>query len=153
MTIRSRWSTCKTRNAFMKKIKKKSTVSRSERVGDMIYREIGTLMVQQVSDPRLKGCTVVSINMSPDLRVAKIYFSILKNTDQKVKEAFAGFAAASGFFKKHLAKTLSLRFTPELRFFLDSSLEQGAHILSLLKEVEIVSDEPDDDDPGDSQGD
>lgn len=109
---------------------------RTERLNDLIREEISELLLRQVKDPRLGGfLTVTKVNTSPDLRHAKVFISIMGSEGEK-KEALEGLASASSFFQRKLRGRLSLRRVPQLSFHKDDSIELGAHVLHLMKEVE-----------------
>lgn len=108
---------------------------RIERINQLIRREVSELLRREVKDPRLGNfIAVTSVETSSDIRTAKIYISHLGNEAEK-EETMAAIAAASGFFRKELAKTLRLRRVPELSFHWDDSIERGAHIEELIEKV------------------
>ena len=108
---------------------------RRERVNDLIREEISELIRREVKDPRL-NCflSVTEAVVSPDLRHAKVFVSVM-GTEEEKRQVEKGLAAASGFLRKVLGERLSLRYTPELSFQLDESIERGNHLLQLIKEV------------------
>lgn len=108
---------------------------RRERVGELIREEISDLIRREVKDPRLSGLiSVTEVVTSPDLRHAKVFFSIM-GTEEEKRQVEKGLAAASGFLRKGLGERLSLRYTPELSFHRDESIERGSRLLELIKEV------------------
>ncbi|MCK4964389.1 MAG: 30S ribosome-binding factor RbfA, partial [Dehalococcoidia bacterium] len=100
-----------------------------------IQEEISELLRRQIKDPRL-GCflTVTRVDTSPDLRYAKVFISIMGSDEEKNK-AMDGLASASGFLYRELRGRLSLHRTPQLVFHKDDSIERGAQVLHLMKEV------------------
>lgn len=108
---------------------------RTERINDLIQEELSELLLRQVKDPRL-SCflTVTRVDTSPDLRYAKVFVSIL-GSDEEKKGAMEGLASASGFLYREMRGRLSLRRMPQLDFHLDNSMEWGAEILHLMKQV------------------
>ena len=108
---------------------------RTERLNDLIRDEISELLRRQIKDPRL-GCflTITRVDTSPDLRYAKVFASIMGSEEEK-REALQGLASATGFFQHKLRERLSLRRVPQISFHKDDSIEQGAHVLHLMKEV------------------
>ncbi len=106
---------------------------RQGRLNEAVANEI-SVALGKVRDPRLAGAliSITHAEVTPDLKQAKIYFSTMDDP----KEVLAGFKQASGVLRHHLAVTLNLRITPELTFKHDTSLEHGAHIASLLKQIE-----------------
>jgi ribosome-binding factor A len=110
---------------------------RSERLQDQIRRDLSDMLQREVTDPRLANGALISVtevDLTDDLRYARAYVSIL-GSDEQAREAFAGIRHATGFLRRGLAQRLGLRFAPELRFELDTSLEHGARITELLKEI------------------
>ena len=108
---------------------------RIERVNNLIRQEISELLQRQVKDPRLGTFVAVTeVTTSPDLRHAKVFVSCISSKEEK-QETLSALAAASGFFRKELAKHLRLRRIPELIFYWDDSIERGDHLLRLIDEV------------------
>ncbi len=117
------------------------TYARSARVSRHIRNHLAELLRKKIRDPRLRAVTITEVDLSPDLRLAKIYFSTVGDR-QAVADAEAGFAQARAFIKRHLAASLGLRYMPDLRFFHDASLEYGARIENLLKNIGGENEEP-----------
>jgi ribosome-binding factor A len=91
--------------------------------------------MREIRDPRLGGLlSVTEVITSPDLRHAKVFFSVMGSEEEK-RQAEEGLAAASGFLRRGLSERLSLRQIPELSFQLDESIERGNRLLELIKEV------------------
>jgi len=108
---------------------------RTERLNRVIQQEISRLLERQVNDPRLSNLiSVTQVSLSPDLKYAKIYISILGNETNKT-ETLAGFNAACGFLRKELASHLRLKYAPQLSFHYDDSIERGARLLKLIGQV------------------
>ncbi len=113
---------------------------RIERVNNLIRQEISNLLQRQVKDPRLGNFVAITeVSTSPDLKYAKIFVSCIGSEVGK-KEAMSVLAAASGFFRKELARRLRLRRIPELSFQWDDSIERGTHLLELIDQVSIGKD-------------
>lgn len=106
---------------------------RPARVGDAIRNEIAILLLRDLKDPRLSHVNITSVDVSPDLRHAKVYFSC---GDDLVQEAIAGFASAKGFIRSTLAKILTMRFMPELNFIHDMTSARHAEMGKLFMEIE-----------------
>ena len=109
----------------------------SNRIGrnnEEIQRELSAL-IPAVKDPRVSGMiSVTAVETTPDLRYAKAYISVLdKENGERVLK---GLRSASGWLRRELGSALKLRYTPELVFQLDDSIDKGAHILELLRSVE-----------------
>ena len=108
---------------------------RSERTSRLIQREISELLEREVNDPRLsKLVSVTEVTLSPDLKHAKIFVSTL-GTEMNKEDLLAGFNNASGFLRKELASHLKLKYTPQLSFHYDDSIERGARLLKLMGEL------------------
>jgi ribosome-binding factor A len=106
---------------------------RSERTSKLIQREISGLLEREVNDPRLsKLISVTEVTLSPDLKHAKIFVSTLSDEMDNKAEMLAGFNQASGFLRRELASHLKLRYTPQLSFHYDDSIERGARLLKLM---------------------
>ena len=108
---------------------------RSERTSKLIQRKISELLERQVNDPRLsKLISVTEVILSPDLRYAKIFVSTLGNKIDK-EDMLTSFNNASGFLRRELALHLKLKYTPQLSFHYDDSIERGARLLKLIGEL------------------
>jgi ribosome-binding factor A len=112
-----------------------SGFSRAQRVAGLIHEILSDLMRKEISDPRLALTTITHVKVSPDLRIARVYFAAAGGAE-KSAEAGAGFKSAAGFIKRRLGRELGLRYMPELGFFYDESFDTAAHIDQLLKSVE-----------------
>ena len=108
---------------------------RLSRVGETIRAEISEMLLRDLKDPRIGLVTITEVVMSPDLRHAKVYFSRI-GTHSESEESLAGLTKASGYIRRELGRRLKLKFAPELRFLHDDSLETGARISDLLREIE-----------------
>ena len=126
---------------------------RSHRVADFIQRELAGMIRSEVRDPRVSPLlTVASVEVSRDLSVAKVYWSVL-DPDEKA-ETGAALKRASGFLRRRLAQEMQIRSVPELRFHHDDSAERGAHMSALIADaVATNTTEADDGAPGDGRDD
>src|SRR3990172_5497060 len=105
---------------------------RIQRINDLLREEISDLLRRELKDPRIGGLvTITEVDVSPDLRQAKVFVSVLGSEEEKAS-TFRALAAAAHFLRRELRKRLTIRRTPELTFLPDDSLERGARILSLL---------------------
>jgi ribosome-binding factor A len=120
------------------------TTRRQRRVAELLHQEISLLIQQRAHDPRLGFVTVTDVEVSPDLRVAHVYVSVLGDDDD-VKQTLESLKHAEGFFRHELGVSLSLRYIPELDFRVDDSLERGFRIDRLLDSLrdETPEDEGD----------
>lgn len=107
--------------------------NRIGRINEEIQRELASL-IRTVKDPRVHGLvSITAVETTPDLRYAKVYVSVLDKSD--VKEVVRGLKSAGGYLRRELGHALQLRYTPELHFVEDDSIDKGAHILEVLREV------------------
>ncbi len=117
---------------------------RTERIDSIIKKEISDLLREQINDPRLTSLiSITKVETSPDLKHSRVFISTLGDQVNK-NEILQGFTAASGFLRRQLAKRLELRYTPELSFHLDDSIEHGAKILKLIEQVSSEDTENED---------
>ncbi len=105
---------------------------RSARVGEQLLKEIAELIEHRVKDPRVRGVTLTGVDMSNDLKYARVHFSVL-GRDVEAKDALEGFSSAKGFIKREIAARMELRYVPDLDFRHDTSLEHGEKMEKLLE--------------------
>lgn len=108
--------------------------NRLGRVNDDIQRVLSDLL-RQIKDPRISGkmISVTRVDTTGDLRYAKVYLSVLDEMDERAEKDFnKGLKSASGWLRRELSGALSLRYTPELIFSVDKSIEHGAYIGKIL---------------------
>ena len=107
---------------------------RPTRVGELLQTEIAYLLLRQLKDPRLRMATISRVEVSSDLRHACIYISrIGSETEQRA--ALQGFEHAAGFIRGQLGKHLTLRYTPDLTFKLDTTIAYGVRISRILHDL------------------
>src|SRR3990172_9241193 len=108
---------------------------RTERLNDLLREELSELLLRQVKDPRLGGLiTITQVLVSADLRHARVYISVLGGEAEK-REVMTALSSAASYLRRELRSHLTLRYTPDLSFFPDDSIENGARMLSLLNEL------------------
>lgn len=110
------------------------------RIAEEIKREVSAIVAKEVKDPRLGMISITDVEVSRDLSIAKVFFSMLGSEEERTK-TLEGLNRAKGFVRSELAKRLQLRHTPEVNFLFDNSLEQGAKMDALLKSLRNDSDE------------
>ena len=108
---------------------------RIEKLQELIKQEVGKMILNDLKDPRIGFVTVTDVEMTGDLREAKIFVSIMGGAEQ-VKNSLEGLNSALGFVRREIGQRIRLRFTPEISFALDTSLDYGDHIQKLLLQVE-----------------
>ncbi len=110
--------------------------NRIGRINEEIQRELSNL-IRTVKDPRVTGLiSVTAVDTTTDLKFCKVYISALDKSD--VNQVLKGLKSASGYLRRELGRSLNLRNTPELTFVRDDSIDQGAHILDMLRNPDIV---------------
>ena len=107
---------------------------RQRRVSELIHRELSVLLMFEAQDPRLTGVTIVGVDVTPDLLLARVHFTVLGDAE-KEREALAGLEHAGGFLRTQLAARVRLRFVPELEFLADQSAAYARRIDELLEQV------------------
>jgi ribosome-binding factor A len=111
------------------------THARPERVGQEIQAAVAELLTEgRLRDPRIGFITVTGVKVSPDLRVAKIFYSML-GTEEEREQTQAGLDAAKGFVRREVTSRVKLRVSPEVFFAFDSSVSEGDKIDRLLRQV------------------
>lgn len=101
----------------------------------MVQREISELIQNGIKDPRIHPMTsVVSAEVTPDLKYCKVYISVLGN-EEAAQATIQGLKSAEGYIRSQLAKSINLRNTPEIHFVLDQSIAYGVHMTRLIDEV------------------
>ena len=108
---------------------------RIEKLQELIKQEMSKMLLTDLKDPRIGFVTVTDVEMTGDLREAKIYVSVMGGAEQ-VKSSLEGLNSALGFVRREIGQRIRLRFTPEISFALDTSLDYGDHIQKLLLQVE-----------------
>lgn len=108
---------------------------RQSRINEEVRRVLSEIIMIELKDPRIsKLCSVVSAEVTPDLKFAKVFISVLGSEEEK-KNTIAGLNSAAGFIRKELGSRIDLRNNPEIHFELDKSIEHGARIMDILSEI------------------
>lgn len=108
---------------------------RLDRVGHLIQMELSQLILTRVKDPRLGFVTVTHVDVSPDIRSAAVYYSVMGSVEAK-RDSQAVLEKAAGFLQREIGAALKLRYTPRLLFKLDESLDRGMEIDSVLRTIQ-----------------
>lgn len=116
---------------------------RQDRVSALIQRELSEVIQRVLKDPRIAFCTVTHAEVSSDLKYVDVKVSVIGSPEQR-EETIAGLKNAAGFLRREISRRLALRYSPELRFGLDDSVEHLMKIDGLLKQIETDDDLPDD---------
>jgi ribosome-binding factor A len=108
---------------------------RKDRINEEVRRVVSEIIMNELKDPRVSRlCSVIAAEVTPDLKFAKVYISILGNDEEK-KNSLAGLNSAAGYIRKELGQRINLRNNPEVHFELDKSIEHGARIMDILSEI------------------
>lgn len=113
---------------------------RTDRVGDLMRGEIADVLLRRVKDPRIGFVTVTGVKVSPDLRHATVFVSLL-DEGTAAAETLAALARASGFVRVELGRRMRLKNTPELFFRHDTTPSRAAHLEAVLGELHDARDE------------
>lgn len=108
--------------------------SRAQRIAERIQQELSTLVIMDLSDPRLQGVTVTDVEVDRELAFATIYVSVYDDPGRET-EVMAALEGAKGYIRKALAEEIPLRSFPQLRFRWDDTLQRGARIEELLEKL------------------
>ena len=107
---------------------------RIEKLQELIKQEVGKMLLTDIKDSRIGFVTVTGVEMTGDLREAKIFVSIMGN-DEQVQSTWEGLHSALGFIRREIGKRIKIRFTPEISFAPDKSLDYSEHIQKLLLKI------------------
>lgn len=121
--------------------------NRQRRLSELLKEEISDIILKEVKDPRIGFVSINDVELSGDLRHAKIFVSIIGDQSER-DDTMDGLKKATGFIRKLVGERITVYHTPELVFKYDDSIEHGIHISNLIKEVrkeekEAKSDEED----------
>ena len=114
--------------------------NRIGRINEEVQKELASL-IRNLKDPRVQDTmiSITHVEVTPDLRYAKVYASFLQ--EEKAKEALKGLKSASGYLRRELGRALQLRYTPELVFEEDDSIAYGAKMFDLLRSLDIKNED------------
>ena len=111
--------------------------NRINRINEEIQKELSSLL-RTLKDPRVQGgmVTVTHVDTTTDLRWCRVFVSVLDKTQEK--DVIKGLKSAAGYLRRELGQAIQLRYTPELQFVADDSIEYGARILEMLRDPNVV---------------
>jgi len=118
--------------------------TRSNRVAESIHKEVSSLLLKGLKDPRIGFVTITGVEVTPDLHLARIYFSVMGDEEAR-KNTQKGLNSSIPYVRREIGRRLQLRLVPDVLFEYDSSLEYGNRIESLIREIHS------DDDQGDTE--
>jgi ribosome-binding factor A len=107
---------------------------RSEKIADLIQKEISGMMVKTLKDPRIGFVTITRVMVSKDFRSAKVYFSVAGTLAER-ERSIKGLNSAKGYIRKELGRRIKLRYTPEIMFQFDPSIEYAIHIGEVIQQI------------------
>lgn len=111
---------------------------RTDRVNALLQRELGTLISEELRDPRIAFATVTAVEVTPDLRTARVHVSVLGD-EEAVRSTMTALAEARPYLRRELGRRTELRFVPDLAFASDTSAERSIRIDTLLREAREAS--------------
>jgi ribosome-binding factor A len=104
---------------------------RSEKVADLVRKEISDMLHRGIKDPRIGFVTITRVNVSQDCRLARVYFSVVGSPDDQVRST-EGLNSAKGYIRRELGHRLKLKYTPDIVFQFDPSIEYAVHMGELI---------------------
>jgi ribosome-binding factor A len=107
---------------------------RTERVAEEVKKSVGRIIHDELKDPRIGFVTITKVDLSRDLRFAKIYFSLL-GSKKELADTKVGLERSNGFIRKLLGQRMKLRYVPQLMFKLDKSSEYSIRIAEVLEKI------------------
>lgn len=116
--------------------------NRTDRIGDVMMRELSVIIQQELKDPRVGMITIAEVRVSKDLAYAKVYVSVMM--EEKAKETLEGLNKAAGFLRAQLASRMSIRVIPQLRFVYDDTTIKANRISKMIDDA-VASDKKDND--------
>ncbi len=107
---------------------------RADRVSQQVHEEVARLFLTEINDPRVQGLQITDVEMTPDLRNARIYYAM--RDDEEVPEDMGEVLdGVAGFVRSQLASRLKLKYVPEIRFYYDEAVRRGRRIDDLLSNL------------------
>lgn len=128
----------------------KNIPARGLRVADQIQRDLSEIIAFELKDPRVGMITLTEVQVTPDYAHAKVYFTLLKDSKEQVKETLEGLSKAAGYLRNQLGKRLHIHTLPQLHFLHDTSTSRGLQMSALIDQANAVR-AADADDHADSQ--
>ncbi|MCI5822996.1 MAG: 30S ribosome-binding factor RbfA [Lachnospiraceae bacterium] len=108
---------------------------KNTRINEEVLRELSNILRGEIKDPRVSPlCSVVAVEVAPDLKTAKAYISVLGD-EKAQQDTMEGLKCSAGYIRRQLAANINLRNTPEIHFILDQSIEYGVRMSKMIDEV------------------
>ena len=111
-----------------------ATKRRQDQLGEQIAEDLSDLIRNRMKDPRVGFASITQVELSADLRHAKVFVSVMGSPDEQ-RETMRALGHANGYLRHELAQRLNIRYTPEIVFRLDESIARGARVLELMRQV------------------
>jgi ribosome-binding factor A len=108
---------------------------RSERVADLVRKEISEMLIRSIKDPRIGFVTITRVTVTDDCRSAKIYYSVVGSPDER-EQSLEGLNSAKGYIRRELGHRMKLKYTPEIVFQFDPSIEYAVHMEELIHDLQ-----------------
>lgn len=109
--------------------------SRSDRVAQTLMRHLAMILNEEVSDPRVAGLTITEVEVTKDLRQAKVFVTKLSEEDANHEEILMALEKANGFIRRHVAQVIDMRHVPSLLFRYDNSISESAKMSALINKA------------------
>jgi len=106
--------------------------ARSERVAQMVNRHLAVILRSEVKDPRVSALTITDVEVTKDLRQAKVFVTSMLDASEDIEDAMGALERANGFLRRSLARVIDMRHCPNLLFAYDSSISDGARMSALI---------------------
>ena len=110
------------------------SVRRAERVGESVREVIADMLLRDLKDPRIGMITLTTVELTDDLKHAKVYFSCVGDESAR-QRSLEGLRSAAGFIRSQVTRRLKLRYAPEMSFHFDPTLEEAERLAGLLRDV------------------
>jgi len=107
---------------------------RQARIEEAYRNEISRLLVEQLREPRLRGVSITQVKLTPDLKLAKVYYNITDNQYQQ-PEINKGFENSKGFIKRELSLRVKLKYAPDIKFYFDETAELNSRMENLFQQI------------------
>ena len=108
---------------------------RADRIAELFQTELAVLLQREIADPRLQNITITLVKITDDLGLAKIYFTMLEPSEEKIHQVLKGLKSASGFLRSHLAKVIQARKVPTLAFYYDDHADRALKMTKLIEQA------------------
>ena len=108
--------------------------SRIARVAEQLRQKLGQLITTRLKDPRIGFVTLTHVEVAPDLKQARVFFSLI-GTEKERKSTSIALNWSRGFLQREIARLLTLRFTPKLEFIFDTAIQESIHLDEILQKI------------------